>query len=247
MVIGSEKMSIMLNVTQLSSLVLRDLRIMKLTWFQSIFAHILTPFMFLVIIYFSISDSSNIAYYFKGVLFISIINASFSSSANTLFLERFERGIEVIYTSPISPNIIILGYIIGSFFRMVITVSITYCLGIMFNLVSYCYIVNIISCATVSCIFSSMLGILTALVCNTFNAISVVQTLLISPLLIFSGALFEVSSNLWAYLNPFFYFFKLFQSDFLLKNNYACVSMIINILLFVVCRIKFSCRCIGSN
>lgn len=152
-----------------------------------------------------------IEFVLPGILMMNIVNASFLQSSSQMYFQRFLKYVEELLVSPLSYAEMIIGSLIVTVFRSVITalgiLLIAACFGAttMHNFGAFMFWVVAVSVAF------GLLGMLIGLWANNFEQLTILNVFLITPLSFFGG-IFNTVSMLpsWiqpvAYVNPFFYF-----------------------------------------
>lgn len=152
-----------------------------------------------------------ITFVFPGVLMLSIINASFSSSSSSLYFMRFTRGIEEILIAPFSYLEMIFGLVLSSITRALMVAFLILLVGLLFGAVSLANpLMFVLYVASIAAIFS-MLGMLVALWAESFEQLQVLNTFVITPLTYLGGIFYSITmlpetAQAITQLNPFFYF-----------------------------------------
>ena len=152
-----------------------------------------------------------ISFVFPGILMLSIINASFSSSSSSLYFMRFTRGIEEILIAPFSYVEMILGLILESVARALMVAFLILLVGLMFGAVSLVNPIGfVLYISGISAIFA-MLGIIIALWAESFEQLQMLNTFFITPMTYLGGIFYsitmlpELAAKITRF-NPFFYF-----------------------------------------
>jgi len=192
----------------------RTLRVAIQTLVAPVISAALYIFIFGSVIGTRIDDFAGVPYIsfvFPGVLMLSIINASFSSSSSNLYFMRFTRGIEEILITPFSYLEMLLG-LVGSAMARAILVSILILgVGLLFGAVQ---LVNPIAfflyISAIAAIFA-MLGIIVALWADGFEQLQSLNTFVITPLTYLGGIFYSITflpplAASVTLFNPFFYF-----------------------------------------
>ncbi len=194
--------------------VMRTFRVVVQTLMAPVISATLYIFIFGVVIgntIDTIAGKPYITFVFPGILMLSVINASFSSSSSSLYFARFTRSIEELLVAPLSYMEIIIGYMLGAITRSVIVACLILVVGMIFGAVSlsspFLFLFYIMG---VSGIFS-LLGLLVGLWAKNFEQLSVLNTFFITPLTYLGGIFYSVTmlpgvAALITKLNPFFYF-----------------------------------------
>ncbi|NCN52386.1 ABC transporter permease [Candidatus Parcubacteria bacterium] len=152
-----------------------------------------------------------ITFVFPGILMLSIINASFSSSSSSLYFARFVKGIEEILLAPFSYVEMIFGYMFGAVLRALIVAFLILVVGLFFGAVTLVNPIGfVLYVIAVSGIFS-LLGMLVALWADGFEQLTILNTFIITPFTYLGGIFYSVtmlpqSAQLLTHINPFFYF-----------------------------------------
>tara|TARA_B100000508_G_scaffold140274_1_gene140774 strand:+ start:2278 stop:3045 length:768 start_codon:yes stop_codon:yes gene_type:complete len=200
--------------TMLRREVKRTMRVVIQTLIAPVISAALYLFIFGTVIGSRIEDFQDfpyITFVFPGVLMLSIINSSFSSSSSALYFMRFSRGIEEILISPFSYLEMLIGLVGSAVTRALMVSFLILAVGFIFGAVS---LVNplgfLFYVITISAIFA-MLGIVVALWAEGFEQLQVLNTFVITPLTYLGGIFYSItflpdSAAAITRVNPFFYF-----------------------------------------
>jgi len=200
--------------TMLRREVKRTLRVSIQTLVAPVISAALYIFIFGTVIGSKIDDFAGVPYIsfvFPGILMLSIINASFSSSSSALYFMKFTRGIEEILITPFSYIEMLIGFVGSAVARSVIVAFLILIVGVLFGAVSLENPLGFIFyVAAISAIFA-MLGIIVALWAEGFEQLQMLNTFVITPLTYLGGIFYSITmlpSNVvfLTKLNPFFYF-----------------------------------------
>ncbi|MCF7815647.1 MAG: ABC transporter permease [Candidatus Pacebacteria bacterium] len=192
----------------------RTMRVIVQTLISPVVSAALYIFIFGHVIGTRISDVAGVPYItfvFPGILMLSIINVSFSSSSSSLYFARFMKSIDEILIAPFSYIEMIFGFMLGSVIRAVIVAILIVCVGTLFGAVSLEQpLLFIFYIVAVSGIFS-LLGILVALWAQGFEQLSILNTFFITPLTYLGGIFYSITmlpplAQTITRANPFFYF-----------------------------------------
>lgn len=192
----------------------RTMRVMVQTLVSPVMSATLYIFIFGHVIGSQINSIIGIPYItfvFPGILTLSVINAAFASSASSLYMARFTKGIEEILITPFSYLEMIFGFMLGAIVRALIVAVLILIVGILFGAVTLTNpIMFILYVSAVAGIFS-LLGIIVALWAEDFEELSVLNTFVITPLTYLGGIFYSITmlpvmvKNI-TLINPFFYF-----------------------------------------
>ena len=200
--------------TMLKREVRRTLRVVVQTLIAPVVSAGLYIFIFGTVIGSRIDDFAGVPYIsfvFPGVLMLSIINASFSSSSSNLYFMRFTRGIEEMLITPFSYIEMLVGFVGGAVVRAVMVAILILGVGVLFGAVTLTSpLLFLLYVCAISAIFA-MLGIIVALWAESFEQLQVLNTFVITPLTYLGGIFYSITflpetAAVLTRLNPFFYF-----------------------------------------
>lgn len=230
--------------TMLRREVKRTLRVSIQTLVAPVISAALYIFIFGTVIGSKISDFAGVPYIsfvFPGVLMLSIINASFSSSSSALYFMKFTRGIEEILITPFSYLEMLIGFVGSAVTRSMIVAFLILAVGVLFGAVS---LVNpfgfVFYIAAISAIFA-MLGIVVALWADSFEQLQMLNTFVITPLTYLGGIFYSITMLpakvvIITQFNPFFYFADGIRSSMIgysEANTTLGLAIIIGLVLFL--------------
>lgn len=161
-----------------------------------------------------------IQYIAPGLIILWVVPNSFGHTAGGLIGARLFRYLEELLTSPLPAWIIMLGYVIAGTVRGLLVATITVGTAMCFVQVPLHSIVVIIITLLLTTLVSALGGFITAMLANDFDQMTVIQTLILTPLTYFGGVFNPVSSLPdWAQklsvANPMFYMVNAFRYGFL--------------------------------
>ena len=141
---------------------------------------------------------------------------SYSNTAFSVYIEKFNRAFEELLASPLSDHQIIWGFVSGGVFRgvmcaLAVWVTCLFFIGFQMQHPVYFMLAVILS----STVFS-LLGMANGLVAQSFDGLNVVATLILSPLTMLGGIFYSVTMlpTFWqgiAWFNPLLYIGNLFR------------------------------------
>ncbi len=179
-----------------------------------------------------------------------IVNNSYSNSVSSFFSAKFQKYIEEIIISPTFNSVIIIGLILGSFFRTSLILIFIILISHLFsNLYIYNYNTFLLTCI-LSIIFFSLLGILNGIIAKKFDDISIIPTFILNPLIYISGVFYSTdilpsTLKFLTKLNPIFYMVNLFKYSIIglsethvLKSFYIIIFFIIVLYLITLYLLK---------
>ncbi|AZP36362.1 Inner membrane transport permease YadH [Candidatus Annandia adelgestsuga] len=186
---------------------------------------------------------------FPGLVTMIIINNSYNNVSSSFFSSKIQKNIEEIILSPISTNVLIMGYIGSSIIRsliislLIIIISFYFIKYKIYSWIIIFFIITLIS------ILFSLIGLLNAIISKTFDNISLIPTLILTPLSYLSGIFYSINnlSTIWkdiSLLNPITYMVSGLRYGFIGNINFISFKIILIILLsliFLFYIITFNC------
>lgn len=192
----------------------RTMRVAVQTLVAPVVSAALYIFIFGTVIGTRIDDFAGVPYIsfvFPGVLMLSIINASFSSSSSSLYFMRFARHIEEILITPFSYFEMLIGFVGSAVVRALMVAFLILGVGLFFGAVQLVSpVAFVFYVAAIASIFA-MLGIIVALWAESFEQLQVLNTFVITPLTYLGGIFYSITflpetAAMLTRANPFFYF-----------------------------------------
>lgn len=180
-----------------------------------------------------------------GLIMMSALTNSFSNVASSFYSTKFARNVEELLVSPVSPHIIILGYISGGMARGIlvsILVTVVSLFFIPFEVHSWAMIALILLLTTAT---FSLAGLINAVFARSFDDTTIIPTFVLTPLTYLGGVFYSISllPDFWqgvSKLNPIVYMINGFRYGFLgisdINVNYA----ILVLALFIIASYSFA-------
>jgi len=227
----------------LQTLISRECGVIVRFWFVTLAPSVITTALYFVIFgkilggrIGSIHRFDYIQYIAPGLIILWVIPNSYGHTAGGLIGARIFRYIEELLASPLPDWIIMLGYVIGGMARGLLVATVTVGIALPFVHVSLYSIVVSIVVLLLTTLISALGGFITAMLAKDFDQMTVIQTLILTPLTYFGGVFNPVSSLPdWAQnlslANPMFYMVNAFRYGFL---GAADVSVGISMLMMSV-------------
>jgi ABC-2 type transport system permease protein len=206
--------------------IVRMFRIWSQTFLPSIVTSVLYFLIFGTILGSQIGDIQGVSYMkfvVPGLVMLAIVTSAYSNTSFTFFSSKFfMRSIDEILVSPTPPWLLIAGFVGGGVVRGIIV-------GILVTLVSLFFtgltlsihsIFIIISFALLTSVVFSLAGLVNGVYAKSMDAISIVPTFVLTPLIYLGGVFYSIESlpSWWqsfTYANPLFYIVNGFRYGFL--------------------------------
>lgn len=159
-------------------------------------------------------------YIAPGLIMMSVIMNAYSNVSSSFFSSKFMRNIEELIIAPVSPVIILMGYLAGGVLRgLIVALLVTFVSLFFTHLQIHNYLVMFVV-SLFSAILFSLTGFLNALFAKKFDDISFVPTFVITPLIYLGGVFYPISKlpPFWhtlSLLNPIAYVVSAFRYGFI--------------------------------
>ncbi len=180
---------------------------------------------------------SYIQFIVPGLVMMAVITNSFSNVAGSFFGAKFQKQIEELLVSPISPFLVVAGYVTGGVLRGILTGALVLGVALFFTEVTvYSILLTLVFIFLTSLLFS-LAGMVNAIYAKKFDGISIVPTFVLTPLTYLGGVFYSVSMlpPFWQHvsaLNPILYIVNGFRYGLLgISDVSVPMSLFILVLL----------------
>jgi ABC-2 type transport system permease protein len=158
-----------------------------------------------------------------GLVMLAIVTNAYSNTSFTFFQSKFFfRGIDEILVSPTPPWLLIAGFISGGIVRGLIVGIIVLLVSMFFTglHLAISNIAIIFLFALLTALVFSLAGLVNGVYAKSLDAINIVPTFVLTPLVYLGGVFYSVHSLPQAaqyvtYINPIFYLINGFRYGFL--------------------------------
>ena len=158
-----------------------------------------------------------------GLVMLAIVTNAYSNTSFTFFQNKFFfRAIDEILVSPTPPWLLIAGYISGGIVRGVLVGFIVLLVSLFFTglHLAISNVAIIFLFAVLTALVFSLAGLVNGVYAKSMDAINIVPTFVLTPLVYLGGVFYSVHSlPSWAqavtYVNPIFYLINGFRYGFL--------------------------------
>lgn len=142
----------------------------------------------------SIEGVSYVAFVIPGIVSLSTLTSSFTSTANKIMIQRrFYASFDEIILCPISPSSVVLGKTAVGFLKSILCSSVVVALGTLMTDDLHVNLLLVV-CVLVSSLTFSLLGVLAGFVVKDLPTMTMFSSLVIVPMTFLCGTLFSVSS-----------------------------------------------------
>ncbi len=177
-----------------------DMMFMKHNFWNILVMSVMSPLLYLIAFGYGLRNGdtdigvSYVAFVIPGIMALSSLNSSFSSTATRLNVQRlYYRSFDEMMMCPLSLSAIVLGKCVLGVVRGMIACMLMYALGLFLapelSLNALC-----ILCTVISCVAFSMLGLAAALLAKSHQSMATFNSLVILPMTFLCGTFFSVSS-----------------------------------------------------
>lgn len=212
---------------------------------QTIIAPAVSALLFLLIFILAFDGNSNYVYMREvkfydfigyGLIIMTIIQNAFANSSSSIIISKVIGYIHDILMPPLSGFNLAISFCLGSIFRgIIVGLVVTLLLCPFIQLTVYHPIILVIFVLLAS-LFTSILGILTGVISNSFEHCEAVTRYIIAPLSFLSGTFYSIN-RLPKFLqiinkaNPFFYIIDGFRYTL---TNYSDSNIKVGIIILVL-------------
>lgn len=238
------------NWVALNTIVYREVRRFLRIWPQTLLPPAITMVLYFVIfgnlIGKQIGDMHGFTYMqyiVPGLIMMSVITNAYSNVVSSFFSTKFHRSIEEILVSPMSPHVVVLGYVLGGVLRGLIVAAIVSVLSLFFtDLQIHSLGITLLVVIFTAAVFS-LGGFINAVFARNFDDISIIPSFVLTPLTYLGGVFYSIDmlSPFWQKIslaNPILHMVNAFrygilgQSDI---NVWLAISLVIltTVILYV--------------
>jgi ABC-2 type transport system permease protein len=154
-------------------------------------------------------------YIVPGLIMMAVITNSYSNVVSSFYSAKFQRSIEELMVSPVPPQIILSGYVIGGMVRGLLVGLIVTVLSLFFTQLHIHHVGIIIYSVLLTSILFSLGGFINAVFAKSFDDISIVPTFVLTPLTYLGGVFYSIDN-----LSPFFQTVSLFNPIVYMVNTF---------------------------
>ncbi|CAI3797388.1 MULTISPECIES: ABC transporter permease [Pseudomonas] len=188
------------NWVALNTIVYREVRRFLRIWPQTLLPPAITMVLYFVIfgnlIGRQIGDMGGFTYMqyiVPGLIMMSVITNSYGNVVSSFFGSKFQRSIEELMVSPVSPHTILVGYVLGGVLRGLAVGVIVTILSMFFTDLQVHHLgVTVVVVLLTATIFS-LLGFVNAVFARNFDDISIIPTFVLTPLTYLGGVFYSIN------------------------------------------------------
>lgn len=158
-----------------------------------------------------------------GLVMLAVVTNAYANTSFTFFQSKFFfRGIDEILVSPTPPWVMIAGFISGGVIRGILTGTLVLAVSLFFTglTISIHNALIMLAFGFLTALVFSLAGLVNGIYAKSIDAINIVPTFVLTPLVYLGGIFFSVHVlPAWAqgfmYANPLFYLVNGFRYGFL--------------------------------
>lgn len=188
------------NLVALRTIVQREIRRFTRIWPQTLLPPAITMVLYFVIfgnlIGRQIGDMggfSYMEYIVPGLIMMSVITNSYGNVVSSFFGSKFQRSIEELMVSPVSPHIILVGYVVGGVLRGLAVGLIVTLLSLFFTDLQVHHLGVTVLVVLLTATIFSLGGFINAVFARNFDDISIIPTFVLTPLTYLGGVFYSIS------------------------------------------------------
>ena len=173
-----------------------------------------------------------------GLIMMSVINNAYANVVSSFYGARYQKNIEEMLVTPISNQIILMGFVAGGVFRGFIVGICVTLLSLAFTQLSLAHPIQTLLILIFSAILFSLAGFCNGLLANKFDDISIIPTFILTPLTYLGGIFYSIDllPKFWqtlSYLNPIVYMINGFRYGVLGSSDIS-INTAWRIILFSI-------------
>ncbi|WP_212629577.1 ABC transporter permease [Pseudomonas sp. KB-10] len=188
------------NLVALRTIVHREVRRFVRIWPQTLLPPAITMVLYFVIfgnlIGRQIGDMGGFTYMeyiVPGLIMMSVITNSYGNVVSSFFGSKFQRNVEELLVSPVSPHTILIGFVIGGVLRGLAVGVIVTILSLFFTHLQVHHLGVTVLVVLLTATIFSLGGFVNAVFARNFDDISIVPTFVLTPLTYLGGVFYSIS------------------------------------------------------
>lgn len=188
------------NLVALNTIVYREVRRFTRIWPQTLLPPAITMVLYFVIfgnlIGRQIGDMGGFTYMeyiVPGLIMMSVITNAYGNVVSSFFGSKFQRSVEELLVSPVSPHTILLGYTIGGVLRGLAVGVIVTLLSLFFTKLQVHHLGITVLVVVLTATIFSLGGFINAVFARNFDDISIIPTFVLTPLTYLGGVFYSIN------------------------------------------------------
>ena len=245
-------MNLALNAVAIRTLIRKETTRILRIWVQTIVPPAITMTLYFIIFgnligrrIGTMDGFDYMQYIAPGLIMMSVITNSYGNVVSSFFGAKFARHIEEMLVSPMSNSAIIIGHVAGGVIRGLLVGGLVTVVALFFTRLEVAHPVITVSMVILTSIVFSLMGFINAIYAKKFDDISLIPTIILTPLTYLGGVFYSISllPEFWQSVskaNPILYMVNAFRygilgtSDISITLAYAIVLFFVAVL-FATC------------
>ncbi|SDU10950.1 ABC transporter permease [Halopseudomonas salegens] len=128
-----------------------------------------------------------------GLIMMAVITNSYSNVVSSFFSTKFQRSIEELMVAPVSPHVILLGYVFGGVARGLAVGLIVTLMSLLFTRLQVDNILLTVTVVFLTSLVFALGGFINAVFARTFDDIAIIPTFVLTPLTYLGGVFYSIS------------------------------------------------------
>lgn len=235
-----------------STLTVKEIRRFTRIWLQTLLPPAITMSLYFVI--FGNLVGSRIGemggfdymqYIVPGLIMMSVIQNSYSNVVSSFYSAKFQHSVEELLVSPMSPLIVLCGYVAGGVARGLMVAAVVTTLALFFTKLTLTHAAVTFLVIFFTAVLFSLAGFINAVFANSFDDVSIIPTFVLTPLTYLGGVFYSIDllPDFWrsvSMLNPVLYMVNSFRYGILGVSDVNVAFSIGAIFAFTVALFLFS-------
>ncbi|WP_444935470.1 ABC transporter permease [Microbulbifer sp. JMSA004] len=173
-----------------------------------------------------------------GLIMMSVITNSYANVVSSFYSAKFQRSVEELLVSPTPNWVIMAGYVLGGVSRGLMVGLIVTLVAMFFTSLTVEHIFFTVAIVFLTAVLFSLAGFINAIFANSFDAISIIPTFVLTPLTYLGGVFYSIDllSPFWqglSKLNPILYMVNSFRYGILGVSDINVVGAFFGVLVFI--------------
>ncbi|GAB2883078.1 ABC transporter permease [Microbulbifer echini] len=173
-----------------------------------------------------------------GLIMMSVITNSYGNVVSSFYSAKFQRSVEELLVSPTPNWAVMAGYVLGGVARGLIVGLIVTVVAMFFTSLSVENLGVTVAIVFLTSTLFSLAGFINAIYANSFDAISIIPTFILTPLTYLGGVFYSIDllSPFWqglSKLNPILYMVNSFRYGILGVSDINVAWAFVGVLIFI--------------
>jgi len=181
------------------TLFVKEVKRFRKVWMQTLFTPLVSTFLYLLVFGVALGSLLRpvggvpyLAFVVPGLVVLAVINASFANTSSSLFQSKINGTIVDVLVAPLGATEILVAYVGAALVRAAIVGGLVFAVAALFGpLHVHAPAVTVLLALGVAATFA-LAGLLTALLAEKFEQLSVVPAFVLAPLTYLGGVFYSV-------------------------------------------------------